>query len=1057
MTNEQLPAINALCQHERENPRLKPEFVSLDDRNLLDIIQSCALLSQSLAFGQFLPERLAGQQALIDYINRIQRLVDGSALLRERPEMAANKLPQSVIKALTTELQSTDQITAVQPHMQLFLSFLQLLKQPQDQFKQLTAKHMHFYYQKVLKFQPQQAVPDSVYLTFELAQGVNSCVLAAGCQLTAPAAHEKQALEYVLDQSLAVNQARVTEVRHIAVGSQTVNIHDATKGQAVAPLYVLNQSTQESAETADETCYSMAVRYLMSPLLNLREGTRTITMTFGNEAAIDDFKANINCIKISTATAWQTLASRQLNGDGIPTDLAGGDNVTVDKSKIKSEFTITFKLNEFFPPVTALDIEGCIFTQPVIQFIPIAAGAFGFTDISLQVGVKGLKDLQLQNELRSFDNDATFDLFGFEPSQGASFYFVNAEICTKALDQLTINTQWVPGAVPNKADFPAIDDIYNYYPKPERITGEYIKTFKVNLIICGVNGQSIVQGKEQGLFTGLEFAGKVSKAFFQSIQFENQDYSFFDPIDWPVYYQLQLTAGDFLYPQYFIAQNQQAQIEAQINANQYLIGTNQQEIGLLGSRILVEENEELKRDLSSRIGELEADQTTLQGNNGDLEKQLGIVYPPYTPALRPLSIDYESTPLCCNLEYVNETGVLTSCQKLIEADATGSLILLKLTPVVAGQTITLLLKIEHLAKEGPQNGRQRYDMPTIKWTYEKKKTGEWIDIKPESTDINPLCDTYILSFIVPQHILSQDMLGDTLWLRAAIKSNDASSTTQLLYIQTQAVKATYVTPRQQAGQQPSLHLQTGLPAKRINSFVIQQPKIHQVHQPFSSFSGRQQQTGQQLGQTASERLGNRQRAITASDYETLVLAQFPQVKQVRCITATQLRNHPDLCQSQDRGQLKIQIIIHRPVNAADVIYPIAQQRLLNKIKDYLEKYSSEFAAITVENPVYLHLSAAMGAQFDSHHDPVQQFNEDVTALLAEQLLDEHNQPVMGKRPDFNKLRRSLMQKSYIKQITKLSLPPCDANGLIAKHDILAVYVPAIKHQISDTRVEEITE
>src|SRR3569832_2176405 len=52
---------------------------------------------------------------------------------------------------------------AVSPHLALYLSFLALYRTPQAFLNRITGRHLDFYYQEVLRFRKEGAVPDRAH------------------------------------------------------------------------------------------------------------------------------------------------------------------------------------------------------------------------------------------------------------------------------------------------------------------------------------------------------------------------------------------------------------------------------------------------------------------------------------------------------------------------------------------------------------------------------------------------------------------------------------------------------------------------------------------------------------------------------------------------------------------------------------------------------------------------------------------------------------------------------------------------------------------------------
>ncbi|MBS1510478.1 MAG: hypothetical protein JST86_06550 [Bacteroidetes bacterium] len=109
-----------------------------------------------------------------------------------------------------------------QPHMALFITFLQLFQKAQQQMNGLTGRLLDFYYKDVLQLQTKPSVPDKAYVVFELAKDVTEYPLHTGTSLSAgPDASGKEQV-YATNADLVVNQAKVKELKTIFVQKEAL-------------------------------------------------------------------------------------------------------------------------------------------------------------------------------------------------------------------------------------------------------------------------------------------------------------------------------------------------------------------------------------------------------------------------------------------------------------------------------------------------------------------------------------------------------------------------------------------------------------------------------------------------------------------------------------------------------------------------------------------------------------------------------------------------------------------------------------------------------------------
>jgi len=106
---------------------------------------------------------------------------------------------------------------AHQPHMALFIAFLELFRLAQAQMNGLSARMLDFYYRDVLHLSPKPAIPDRVHIVFGLAKDVLDYDVAQGIALKAGKDTAGKTLTYAMLDDLVVNQAQVKELKNVRI------------------------------------------------------------------------------------------------------------------------------------------------------------------------------------------------------------------------------------------------------------------------------------------------------------------------------------------------------------------------------------------------------------------------------------------------------------------------------------------------------------------------------------------------------------------------------------------------------------------------------------------------------------------------------------------------------------------------------------------------------------------------------------------------------------------------------------------------------------------------
>ncbi|MBN2486382.1 MAG: baseplate J/gp47 family protein [Bacteroidales bacterium] len=108
------------------------------------------------------------------------------------------------------------------PHYALFMAFLKLFRYAQDEINQITKKHLDFYYRDVLHLAENPAVPDQVYLIFELAKHASTFLLEKDTAFKAGKDSLGNNVVYKIDRETALNKAFVSELKAVFVNKDDI-------------------------------------------------------------------------------------------------------------------------------------------------------------------------------------------------------------------------------------------------------------------------------------------------------------------------------------------------------------------------------------------------------------------------------------------------------------------------------------------------------------------------------------------------------------------------------------------------------------------------------------------------------------------------------------------------------------------------------------------------------------------------------------------------------------------------------------------------------------------
>ena len=88
----------------------------------------------------------------------------------------------------------------MEPHIALFITFLQLFRHAQEGMNDIPRRHLDFYYNSVLCLEHRPADPDHAYLIFTLAKEFSEELMEKGTLLLAGKDEDPQEVLTVLEQ-----------------------------------------------------------------------------------------------------------------------------------------------------------------------------------------------------------------------------------------------------------------------------------------------------------------------------------------------------------------------------------------------------------------------------------------------------------------------------------------------------------------------------------------------------------------------------------------------------------------------------------------------------------------------------------------------------------------------------------------------------------------------------------------------------------------------------------------------------------------------------------------
>ena len=841
------------------------------------------------------------------------------------------------------------------PHYGLYLTFIQLFKKAQEHLNTFTDRHLNFYYKDVLRLTRKGAQPDSVHLQVELQKGIEHHHLQAGTVFKGGKDVDGKEINYTLNEDAVINRASVKSLQSVYIeknkknskdfktvyASSVANSEDGQGGK------LLSTSGEWFAfgdpEKIKEATLGFAVA---SHYLYLNEATRTILVVlhFTDDVVLSDAHlAEAFTIQLTGKKGWYDVLSY--------TPKVGGKNIS-----------FTIPLEGDAPPIVGYSekIHKDIYKTdlPIIRFYlknvrnkfnPYAAlTSSRLRSITLETKVEGLKDVLLQNDEGSLDPSKPFTPFGTQPRVGSSFIIGSNELLQKKLKFLQLVIDWdkVPDTLASQLD----EALHEY----ER-TLNYIdmkRKFHTVKVSALEKGQWKLVDLKRGMF--------IEDTLYQNI------YDWTRPVQ---KYASKLSASDLEHSVINISATSLKPIENTYEKNQpYATSSVNGFIKLdlnypdFGHAAYPEALRQAAMDVSVTVADAGTAKMKITVNPAHTPKE------PYTPLIKSFSINYTAYTQI-DLEnnrdedfegnegyffqlspfgYGRVNSIIsTGTTTVLPSYENEGELYIGLDQVIPSSTLKILFQLA----EGTSNPLK--DMQPVKWHY--LSDNNWLPF--EKTDVldatNNFTQSGIVTLLLPDTINAGNSFFDAslYWIKATVQEN-ADAVCKPIDILAQVIKVSL-----QEDKSKNIYFKKLLPPKTISKLLIADAAVKKIVQPYESFGGRLLEKSEQFYTRVSERLRHKQRAITAWDYEKIVLEEFPAVYKAKCI------NHTGMIKTNVPGELRYTETLPGHVTIVTIpdlrnrifkspLRPYTSIGLLTNIKNYLSKLYSPFVKLHVVNPKF---------------------------------------------------------------------------------------------------------
>jgi hypothetical protein len=980
----QLLRSDGIDQPQRLLPGLEENYVQIEDRGPAQHVDFLYKLSKELRF--FYPD--------------LSTAGDWSILFKQFENPATPGLISD--EEIENYIENS---TRVEPALALLLVFLKLLEHVKESLNKVTRRHLEFYFKDILGFKLQPGKEDKVHVLFELIKNATPQLISAGTLLNAGKTADGRELNYKTTSDIVVNQARVAAIRSLFVEKfidDTTQLWSAGYDPAQMPETILPFGGPQSKlpSLGRGMQYAVTGLAISSSLLELSGGERRVLITITSEAFVNPAPLLVDL---------RTYVRIEMTGEkGWIEPLV--KNATIERSGPGGKIgliKINLLLTEALPAITGHNEQihkgGLTNGMPAFRMTAIPeTGIPGFfqdfhiADAHINVEVKGLRKLVIQNEEGVQAPNKPFNLFSSTPGNGDHLYIGSEECFHKNLKELTLNIQWKNPP----ADF---KKYYAGYRVPDTFSHA---DFRASLDI-------LLDGSWEG--------HPLKNPPFYLFDAQHKDY----PL------RLTVDANEIR------------------KANNYLDLQRAPGLGDLSGGFEPGVNRGFIR-LTLAGPELENFSAFGHGNyaSGLALASLDMVrfpdapiefpLPPYTPQVKEISLDYKADDRIFpgsfdQLYHQMPFGTRQLKDKgsplFPEFDNTGYLYI-GVTDLLPEQQVSLLFALAEKSSVEFEGYESDFSAPLISWSYLAGDT--WIDLRQDQVPIDTTSEFQQSGIIAmatgnDANLSHLSMPTGMIWLQARLEQG-LNRVLPLTAVHAQAMEAILDIPPGQTAADFADHLATGLLPGQVKKNLQIAPFLKSITQPYASFGGVQPETTAHFITRLSERLRHRKRGVHAWDFERLGLEAFPSITKIKCLAGNEM---------SIPGTARVIAIpqINPDQSLAKRLQPKASSFFRDQVAQYLNGRSSFFTTVTVSNPDYEEILADFKVKFKTGFDPVfylEKLNEEIVKFISPWVFNEKTALHFDSEIYRSEVMYYIEKLPYVDYIADFMLFHLSTHGVIGK-------------------------
>lgn len=857
------------------------------------------------------------------------------------------------------------------PHVALFLSFLEMYKQPQAVINRITGRHLDFYYSRVLRLTKKQAIPDKAHVTLELRPGASPIAISPAHRFSAGKDSSGVERVYAPARETVINSGKVASLRSLFVDHRahgTVRyapIANSSDGMGSA----LDEQNPKWAAFGHSALPTAEVGFaIASPVLRMKEGTREVTLTM-TLSGVTPGQLEADALK-GAFEAFLTGEKSWLGPFPVSPTLTQAGVMT---------FSITVPDSEKAVVDYNAEIHGYAYaaTHPILQLLlkpdRTNIGYDDFTGVTVQkarvsVEVSNISSLTLESDQGTLDPQKAFVPFGAVPSKGARFLVGYDEALSKKLSDLTIRITW--------KDVPSnFATHYQHYGLRSLTNQSFTAT---------------VSFQDGGSWRHTQ----AGVCLFESADAAQERTLSFAPGSSSV--SPGMTSGKMVYALEASGSRWGKQAAGRFVLHQPVLKAFQRVAPepTKGSVTL-----SLETDFYHALYRQKYVEHVMAYSKGDTST-LVMLNEPYTPTVQNISLSYTAYSDEVSLSSATLADFANPDLHFFHISYFGQMrehgYQRAQFPFIADQTVPLLPAYEYegeflvgfadlhandsisvLFQVAEGSAHPTLQQEAITWYVLCDNYWKRLDVRQVVLDTtNHLLTSGIITFLIPSEATTSNtiMPSEHIWVKGAVKQH-VRAVSQMIDVVANAVEVQF----SDQGNDLS-HLATALPSRTIAKLKDTVTGVKSVSQPYASFGGQPAETDSHFFTRVAERLRHKDRAITLWDYERIILDAFPSIHKVKCIP------HAKDGAWLSPGHVLLVVIPNlRNQNAQNPLEPKVDAITLARIQHHLRDRIGMQVKVHVTNPHYQIIRLVFKVRFHTGYEfnyYSQRLNQDLVQFLS---------------------------------------------------------------------------